>query len=232
MATVMHCLFIRWLTVLVVIAGTLGLPVSAKDSLPLERKYSIEGFERLNWNVVPESLADKQKLEEGVWSLTNDGSEPMLLLAPYNERDLAVTADIVFPRRGECSAVGVFVSYEYYEDVDWASYILLLIYPNGTYSIGHSQNGHMVRQRKGRFTLRRRTPQNVTLKLAKLNDRLFVVLNNYKTLIQVGVEPTPGGFGFQLMPNSQVELSDFELSVFGEVDYPFKGLDVIKFFAS
>jgi hypothetical protein len=228
----MHCLFIRWLAALVAIIGVLSLPALAEGSLPLEKKYSLEGFERVNWNVLPESLADKQKLEEGVWSLANDGGEPMLLLAPYDERDLALTADIVFPGRDECGAVGVFVSYEYYEDVDWASYILLMIYPDGMYSIGHSQNGHMVRQRKGRFTLRRRTPQNVTLKLAKLNDRLFVVLNSYKTLIQVGVEPTPGGFGFQLLPHSRVELSNFELSVFGEIDYPFKGLDVIKFFTS
>jgi len=228
----MRCLLIRWITVLVVIAGMLGLSVSAKDGLPLEKKYSISGFARLNWNVMPESLADKQKLEEGVWSLTNDVSEPVLLLAPYSERDLALAADITFPRRDECSAVGVFVSYEYYEDVDWASYILLLIHPDGTYSIGNSQNGHMVRQRQGRFTLRRRTPREVSLKLAKLNDRLFVMLNSYRTLIQVGVEPKPGGFGFLLLPHSQVELSDFELSVFGEIDYPFKGLDVIEFFTS
>jgi|GEM_PF-1962608 len=229
----MCCLLIRWSTLLAVTASVLGLLSSAKNGLPLEKKYSIEGFERLNWNVQPENLADKQKLAEGTWSLANDGGEPMLLVAPYGERDLALAANIVFPkRRDECGAVGVFVSYEYYEDVNWASYILLLVYPDGTYSIGHSQNGHMVRERQGRFKLRRRTPRNVTIKLAKLNDRLFIVLNSYKTLIQVGVEPIPGGFGFQLMPHSRVELSDFELIVFGEIDYPFKGLDVIEFFTS
>ncbi len=229
----MYCLFIRWLIALVAIISVLSLSASAKEGPQLEKKYSIKGFERLNWNVLPESLADKQKLEEGIWSLTNSGGESMLLLAPYRERDLAFAANITFPkRRDECNAVGVFVSYEYYEDVDWASYMLLLIYPDGTYSIGHSQNGHMVRQRQGRFTLRRREPHKVSLKLAKLNDRLFVMLNSHKTLIQVGVEPKPGGFGFLLMPHSRVELSDFELSVFGEIDYPFKGLDVIEFFAS
>lgn len=229
----MHCWLIRRLMLLIVITSVLGLLSSARNGLPLEKKYTIKGFERLNWNVLPEPLTDKQKLEEGVWSLMNDGGKPMLLLAPYDERDLALAADIIFPkRRDECGAVGVFLNYIYHEDVDWASYILLLIYPDGTYSIGHSQNGHMVRERQGRFTLRRRTPQNITLKLAKLNDRLFVVLNNYKTLIQVGVEPTSGGFGFQVMPHSQIKLSDFELTIFGEVDYPFKGLDVIEFFTS
>jgi hypothetical protein len=223
---------VRWLAAGAAIAGALSLAVLAGAALPLEKKYSVEGFDKLQWKVIPDSLAEMQKLDDGAWSLVNDGGETMLLLAPYDERDLAFTAEIAFPRGDNSRAVGVFVNYRYYEDVAWASYFLLLVYPDGRYTIGHSQNGHMVRQGRGKFKLRRREPHKVSLKLAKLNDRLFVVLNSYKTLIQVGIEPVSGGFGFLLGPQSRVKLSDFELSLFNEVDYPFRGLDVVDFFTS
>ncbi len=228
----MFYLQVRWLAVIAAIVGTLFLPVSAESTLPLEKKYSVKGFEKLQWNVIPDSLADLQQLEDGAWSLFNESGEPMLLLAPYDERDLAFAAELTFPKGDNHKAMGVFVSYRYYKDVGWASYILLMVYPDGSYSIGHSQNGHMVRQQRGKFRLRRREPRRISLKLAKLNDRLFVVLNSYKTLIRVGIDPEPGGFGFLLMPHSRAELSGFELSVYGEVDYPFRGLDVIEFFTS
>lgn len=215
------------LTALLLCALFLGAAVA--DDIPLEKKYSLTGFEKLRWEVHPSELAGNQELDSGVWKLTNPTPVTMLLLAPYAESNIALAVDIFFQERNENSFVGVFLDYVHHEHVDSFSYLQLLVYPDGRYSFGHTVYAAPSSEKRGRFPLLPRNPGKVTLRLTRLRDHLFLTLNDRRLVIQEGVEGQ-GGFGFLVGPGSRVQLSEFRFTVYGEMENPFKGVDPAKLF--
>jgi hypothetical protein len=204
----------------------------AAKPLPLEEKYAIKGFENLKWKVLPAEMAETQKLEDGEWSLVNLGGMQMLLLADYEERDIAVTCDITFPRIVHTGdSVSFFFNYKYYDYLGRSSFTQLRITPNGKYSFGQSDGAHMVVQQEGAFPLERDNPRHISLYAAKLRNGLFIALNKQQSAIKIGVEAEQGGFGFALPPGTSAKLSKFRFTVYKEISHPFEGVDVISLFA-
>ncbi len=222
------------LTLAVLTFCIVALPAhgNAAKPIPLEEKYAVNGFENLKWKVLPEGMAEAQKLEGSEWSLANTGGMLMLLLADYQERDLAVTCDITFPRTVQAGdSVSFFFNYKFYDYLGRASFTQLRITPNGKYAFGHSDGEHMVVQQEGAFPLVRDNPRRISFFAVKLRDGLFIALNKQQSAIKVGVEPIQGGFGFALPPGTSAKLSKFRFTVYKEVGHPFEGVDVIRLFA-
>lgn len=208
--------------------------VSAPQAKPpsLQQKYSITGFENLNWEIMPAEFAGVAMAEAGEWALANPGGGCLYAVAPYNERDYALACEVVFPKRlppGE--RVSVFFNYHYYETLGRADYAEIRLYPDGRFEFGHSDDGFMILQQEGRFPLLHRNKRLVKFHFAKLRNELHLVINGKASVIKVGVEAKQGSFGFALPPGSSALLRDFRFTVFREVDVPFERVNVIDLFA-
>ncbi len=222
-----------FLAALAVTCCILYSPAPAEGKSPsLEVKYSIAGFEKLNWKITPPEHATSLEMNNGEWRLANSGSSTLLVVAPYNERDFGIACEIAFPKRlPQGERVSVLFNYQYYETLGKSSYAEIRLYPDGKFEFGHSDNGYMLVQQTGRFPLFRGRNRDVKLYFAKLRNEIHFVINNKRSTIKVGIEAKQGGFGFGLPPGSSAVLSNFKFTVYREVDVPFEGVDVIGLFA-
>jgi hypothetical protein len=210
------------------------LPAAAQTNKPVSmvEKYSVKSFDKLKWQILPAELAEAQKLENGEWSLCNLSGGQLLLLADYQEQDIAVNCDIVFSNIVHTGdSVSFIFNYQYHEELGLAFYTQLRLTPDGKYFFGHSDGSHMVLQQEGRFPLAHDNPRRISLYAAKLRNDLFLAVNKRRFTIRTGIDNEPGGFGFLLQPGTKARLRNFRFVVYDEVNYPFEGVDVIKLFA-
>lgn len=203
-----------------------------RDPISLEVKYSIAGFNKLNWEIKPESDSEHLKPGEETWALANPTGASMLAVATYSERDFGLACRVLFPKRVMPGGrISVFFNYQFHEAVEKSTYAELRLYPDGKWEFGHTENGYMRLQQEGRFPFLPGKNREVKLHLAKLRNELHFSLNEKRSVIKVGIEAKQGGFGFSLPPQGSVTLRDFKFTVFREIDRPFAGVDVIGLFA-
>jgi len=212
-----------------VVVLLLALASFAADEIPLEKAQSLKGFAKLRWEILPEELAGAQELEDELWKLSNAGTQPLLLLAPYTVSDLALSVELQFPPRSSDAAAGMFFDYVYHEDLGLPSYSQLIVYPDGSYVVGRTICGAPSGEQRGRFKLFRLKPRRILVHLARLRGRLRLDLNSTHVELQE-VFDGAGGFGFLVSPGSRVELSNFTFARYREMESPFKGIDPIKDF--
>jgi hypothetical protein len=219
--------------VIAVLCCTLSTTGAAQTKPPsLEQKYSVTGFENLNWEILPAEYSGIAMTDEGEWALACPGGTSIYAVAPYNERDYGIACEVTFPRRlppGE--RVSVLFNYHYYETLDKADYAEIRLYPDGRFEFGHSDNGFMILQQEGRFPLLHSDKRLVKFYFAKLRNELHLVINGKTSVIKVGVEAKQGSFGFALPPDSSAVLRNFKFTVFREVDVPFERVNVVDLFA-
>jgi len=217
----------RTLTLLTVFLLVWALLAS---TVPLEKKYSLRGFSSLRWVLYPQEATGCEP-EDEVWSAWNDSSLALLLIGPYREEDFELAATVRFSPERPGGSVGVIFNVQPgYEDGNRPTYMLCRIGAAGTilFAALHSGTEYPISQE--RFGLDRAHPRELRLDFVKKRQRVELTVNGQKRVFEDEAPLPPGGFGFSIAPDTQVELSDFYFAKYGEKDIPFRGVDVKKFF--
>jgi hypothetical protein len=200
---------------------TLMLLAQQAGSVELEKQYTVKGFEHFRWELLP--AEGELTLEDGVCLLRNETNQKLILLSASRVRDIAVSVDLVFSGR-ERSWAGILLDYNYYADLDSASYTHIVLYSDGKLSVGRTARDAPQEDQSGIFPLNRKHPRRVSLNIFKLRDRLRVIVNGEKMDYRLPEGEEMGNFGMLLAPYREVSMSNLELTVYHEPDFPFKGI--------
>lgn len=199
---------------------TLMLLAQQVGSTELEKQYTVKGFERFTWELQPDNGGFS--LENGVCLLSNQSNQKLLLLSASQVEDVSLSVDFTFGR--ERSWAGILLDYNYYADLDSASYTHIVLYSDGRLSVGRTVRDAPQEDQRGAFPLNRKHPRLVQFKVIKLRDRMRVIANGEKMDYRLPEGEEAGNFGMLLAPYSAVSLSNLELTVYREPDVPFKGI--------
>jgi len=218
---------VRTLTLL----GTLLLACTLLSSaVPLEKKYSLRGFTSLRWVVYPQE-ATVAEAGDKAWSLRNDSSRGLLLIGPYREENLELATTVRFSPEHPVGSVSVIFNVQPdYEAGERPTYMFCRISSPGKILFGAVHAGTEYAISEERFGPDREHPEEVRIDFVKKRERVDLLVNGRKRAFVDDAPLPPGGFGFLIAADTEVELSDFYFAKYGEKDIPFRGVDVKEFF--
>jgi len=216
--------------ILALLGGLLLASAFLISAIPLEKKYSLKGFSSLRWELYPPD-AKCAEFGEKECTVTNDSSQTVLVIGPYEEENLELGVTIHFAPTHEGGCVGVIFNVQPdYAKGERPTYMVCRVSSHGEVLFAAVHSGTQYPISHGRFTLNREHPRVVRVDLLKRRERVELTVNGQERVLVDETPLPPGGFGFLLAPGTEVKLTDLYFAKYGEVDYLFKGVDVEKLF--
>lgn len=203
------------------------------NSAGYEKKYVIDKFERLSWEVFPETAEKCQQLTDKHWKISNTLTEPLLLIAPYKEENFALGVSLKFEvsssNRAGSNRAGIFFNLQDdLEEKGRPTFLTLEVDDRFNFSYSAFRDG--ARQELETFSFKPdvKGKSAIELTFLKIGDTEQVMIAGEKHTLEHSISLPTGTFGFIFYPGAGVLLSDFRFIRFEKKYSPLEGVDIEK----
>ncbi len=214
----------RCLTFLVV----LGVGALLTTSATYRKKYTVNEFEKLSWEVFPPEAEELQRLSEDTWSIHNTLHEVILLIAPYEEESFMLSVTLKLRGRTPSRAGIFFNLQDGLEKTGRPTLMALEIDGANNYYFSAIRDGSRQQIETKKLSAGSDASEETEISLKKLGDELTISVGDLQMRFSDDVNMPTGSFGFILSPKADVTLTDFRFARFTKEHAPFENVDVQK----